>query len=139
MRSKWSEVATTSYTLISQVWYRLTNLKTFAGQVGLTMATNLIIAALGIVMGILSARLLGPQGRGELATIQLWPTFIAAFGMLGMPEAVLYFASRAPERAGRVSDVSSQTTVNLEVYVRPCMKFLRCEMIELIGFVRQGL
>jgi len=86
---------------LTTIWQRATNRGSFASQVGMTMLTNIVIAALGIVTGLLSARLLGPQGRGELAAIQLWPMFIVALGMLGMPEAVVYFASRSPERAGR--------------------------------------
>ena len=101
MRSKCSEVAATLYTLISQVWYRLTNLNTFTGQVSLTMVTNVIIAALGIATGLLSARLLGPTGRGELAAIQTWSTLIASLGLLGLGEAVVYFGSRHSDQSGR--------------------------------------
>ena len=91
----------TFYTLISQVWYCLTNLNTFAGQVSLTMVTNVIIAALGIATGLLSARLLGPTGRGELAAIQTWSILIASLALLGLGEAVVYFSSRHSDQAGR--------------------------------------
>ena len=101
MGSKCSEVAATLHTFISQVRYRLTDLNTFAGQVSLTMVTNLIIAALGMSTGLLSARLLGPTGRGELAAIQTWSILIASLALLGLPEAVVYFSSRHSDLAGR--------------------------------------
>jgi O-antigen/teichoic acid export membrane protein len=79
----------------------LTNLNTFTGQVSLTMVTNVIIAAIGIATGLLSARLLGPTGRGELAAIQTWSTLIASLALLGLDGAVVYFCSRHSALAGR--------------------------------------
>src|SRR6202030_2462068 len=73
----------------------------FATNTVITAATNIALAVLGMVSGILAARLLGPHGRGELAAIQTWPSFIASLAMLGMPEAVVYYSARAPSTAGR--------------------------------------
>lgn len=73
----------------------------FASNVFLTLTTNVIIAGIGFITGVLSARLLGPQGRGELAAIQIWPTCIATIAMLGQPEALVYFSARNPEKAGQ--------------------------------------
>jgi O-antigen/teichoic acid export membrane protein len=50
--------------------------------------------------GICAARLLGPQGRGELVAIQSWPSFLSAIAVLGMPEAVVYYSARRPTDAG---------------------------------------
>lgn len=58
-------------------------------------------ALLGLVTGSLAARLLGPHGRGELAAIQTWPSFMALIAMLGLHEATVYFSAREPEKAGR--------------------------------------
>ena len=66
-----------------------------------TFAANLTLYMLAAATGPLAARLLGPDGRGALAAIQLWPGAIATFAMLGLPEAVAYFGARQPERAGR--------------------------------------
>jgi O-antigen/teichoic acid export membrane protein len=73
----------------------------FVGHMLLTTGTNLLLALSGLVTGTLAARILGPQGRGELAAIQTWPTFIAAIAMLGLPEALVYYCAREPGRAGR--------------------------------------
>lgn len=67
----------------------------------LTGGTNIALALLGMLTGIIAARLLGPQGRGELAAIQLWPSFIASIAMLGLPEALVYYSAREPKRAGQ--------------------------------------
>lgn len=58
-----------------------------------------MIAALALVTGALSARLLGPQGRGELAAVQLWPGFIMGPAMLGAPDALVYLIAREARQA----------------------------------------
>jgi O-antigen/teichoic acid export membrane protein len=60
-----------------------------------------VLSILGLATGIIAARLLGPQGRGELAAIQTWPSFLATIGMLGIPEALVYFSAREADQAGR--------------------------------------
>ncbi|MGQ0663930.1 MAG: lipopolysaccharide biosynthesis protein [Pseudomonadota bacterium] len=64
------------------------------------LATALIQAA-NIATGLLAARLLLPEGRGELAAIMLWPGLIAELGILGLSDSVLYHAAtrRASPRA----------------------------------------
>jgi antigen flippase len=73
----------------------------FGANTSLTAGTNLMMALLGMGSGILAARLLGPMGRGELAAIQTWPSFIATIAMLGMIEATTYYSACAPERTSR--------------------------------------
>jgi O-antigen/teichoic acid export membrane protein len=70
-------------------------------MLALTMGTNVLMAGLALVSSLLAARLLGPIGRGELAAIQTWPMLLAALMPLGVPEALIYFSAREPQRAGR--------------------------------------
>ena len=63
-----------------------------------TLAANAAILLLGIVSGVLAARLLGPEGRGELAAIIVWPTALWVVGSLGMPQTVTFFSAQQPER-----------------------------------------
>ncbi len=86
---------------LKTTWRRVTDRQTLTGQISLTMGANLLTAMLGLITGMLSARLLGPEGRGELAAIQVWFIFLSSLAMLGMVEAVIYFGSRAPAQAGR--------------------------------------
>lgn len=73
-------------------WCNPRGARLFATNMALTVAANVTLAALGMVSGILAARLLGPHGRGQLAAIQTWPSSIATLAMLGMPEAVVYYS-----------------------------------------------
>lgn len=88
-------------TLTKKNWQKAFSASPFAANVVLTFATNVLLAGLGFVTGVLAARLLGPEGRGELAAIQMWPSFIASIAMLGLPEALVYFSARDPDRAGQ--------------------------------------
>jgi O-antigen/teichoic acid export membrane protein len=81
----------------------------FGSHFALTFATNLLLAVLALISGVLLARALGPAGRGELAAIQTWPTFLAGFAMLGIPDALVYFAARQPTTAGRYLTTSMLT------------------------------
>lgn len=67
-------------------------------DLGATFLTNFLLAATGFATGTLAARLLGPAGRGQLAAVQIWPTFLAALASLGLPEALIYFSAREPRR-----------------------------------------
>ena len=54
------------------------------------------ILALQAGTGILTARMLGPAGRGELAAMILWPLFVASVTTLGVPSSLIYhFRNRA--------------------------------------------
>ena len=66
-----------------------------------TFLVNIALYVLAAATGPLAARLLGPDGRGALAAIQLWPGAIATFAMLGLPDSIAYFGAREPQRAGR--------------------------------------
>ncbi len=76
------------------------NTNSVGGQFLMTTGANILMAGLGLLSGIWVARLLGPQGRGELAAIQMWPSLIGGVAMLGLPEALVYFSAREPDRAG---------------------------------------
>src|SRR5664280_28081 len=72
-----------------------------------TFATNMVLAGLAVATGILTARLLGPSGEGELAAIQTWPFLLGTLAMLGLPEALVYFISRQPERGKQLTSTAS--------------------------------
>ena len=51
----------------------------------------------GVLTSLLTAWALGPEGRGDLAVVVLWPNIVAwAFG-LGLPQAYRYYLARYPE------------------------------------------
>ena len=49
-----------------------------------TTGFSIIIQFAGLISGVLIARMLGAEGRGELAVILMWPTIIATAGLLGV-------------------------------------------------------
>ena len=62
----------------------------FIRHYGTTVIGQALILGMGVVTGILAARMLGPAGRGELAAIVIWPTSIAALISLGVNQAIAY-------------------------------------------------
>ena len=64
-----------------------------------TIASKSAVLGLQAATGILTARILGPAGRGELAAMILWPLFVASVTTLGVPSALIYqLRSSANER-----------------------------------------
>ena len=63
-----------------------------------TFSTSLVIQACGAVTGILTARLLGPVARGELATVILWPTVLSNLGLMGCNWVLAREVAKDPER-----------------------------------------
>jgi O-antigen/teichoic acid export membrane protein len=68
----------------------------------LSLGTSIAIQALNVLTGMLLARTLGPEGRGELAAVMLWPGMLAAVGGLGIGEAITYQAARRTTAMGKL-------------------------------------
>lgn len=62
--------------------------------------TRLAIMAIGFLVGILSARGLGPSGRGVYATTFTAAALVVQCANVGLSSAILYFVSRRPRRSG---------------------------------------
>jgi O-antigen/teichoic acid export membrane protein len=71
-----------------------------AQRISGTFLATVVVYGIAALTGPLAARLLGPEGRGILAAIQLWPGALATVAMVGLPEALVYFGAREPGRAG---------------------------------------
>jgi O-antigen/teichoic acid export membrane protein len=63
-----------------------------------TLSTSVAIQACGAVTGIMTARLLGPVARGELATVILWPTILCNLGLMGCNWVLAREVAKDPER-----------------------------------------
>jgi O-antigen/teichoic acid export membrane protein len=68
------------------------------GATGATTVTNCAILAGGAVTGIVSARALGPAGRGQLAVAGLWPALILTVCSLGLQSSCSYHFALWPTR-----------------------------------------
>jgi O-antigen/teichoic acid export membrane protein len=64
-------------------------IKTFSSS----LLASIAILAMTAVSGIISARVLGPSGRGVMSAVILWPMVMAGVGSLGLLEATSYFCA----------------------------------------------
>jgi O-antigen/teichoic acid export membrane protein len=67
-----------------------------------SLLSKLLVIAINVVTGIITARLLAPEGRGALAALILWPLFLANALTLGVPSALVFNLKRRPARASRL-------------------------------------
>ncbi len=64
-----------------------------------TIGSRILIQLLNAVTGILTARMLMPAGRGQLAAMTLWSLFLAGLTTFGIPSSLIFFlSSRAKQR-----------------------------------------
>ncbi|HEX9002882.1 MAG TPA: polysaccharide biosynthesis protein, partial [Blastocatellia bacterium] len=62
-----------------------------------SLVVKLLVVAINTATGIITARMLRPDGRGELAAMILWPVFLANALTLGVPSSLVYNLRREPE------------------------------------------
>jgi O-antigen/teichoic acid export membrane protein len=62
-----------------------------------TIGQQVFTAACGTVSGLLTPRLLGPQGRGELAAATVWPITIIFLTSFGLERATIFFSGKYKE------------------------------------------
>lgn len=67
---------------------------TFSGRVVVMFGTQVFGAAVGLINGIILARLLGPAGKGDYYLIILLPTTAVVLIQLGLPTAFEFFSAR---------------------------------------------
>jgi O-antigen/teichoic acid export membrane protein len=80
-----------------------------------TAAFQVITIVANLATGIITARLLAPAGRGELAAINLVPTIMAYLLTLGVPGALLYHLKREADNAPRLIAAALVVTTGLGV------------------------
>ena len=83
-------------TLSVTVQGTLTEVRGAVPAYGSTLLTTASIALVTLVSGMLSARMLGVGGRGQLAAILVWPGALVALGELGIPVAYVYESAHSP-------------------------------------------
>jgi O-antigen/teichoic acid export membrane protein len=73
--------------------------------------------ALGAAGSVLAARLLGPNGRGQLAAIVAWVGLAAALGDIGISQACAYYGAKSRSREGTVAGTSLAMGVGISFVV----------------------
>ncbi|MFM9276441.1 lipopolysaccharide biosynthesis protein [Paenibacillus jiagnxiensis] len=71
-----------------------------------TMIVSVLILVVNMLTGILTARYLGPTGRGEQTAMVNWSQFLAFCMTFGVPSALIYNAKRAPKDAGTLYGIA---------------------------------
>jgi O-antigen/teichoic acid export membrane protein len=59
-----------------------------------TLLAQISVTVLGVVLTVLSARFLGPEGKGILSVLILLPVLAVTFGRLGIGNSIIYHAPR---------------------------------------------
>lgn len=74
----------------------------FRDRVALTFLGRGVTVGLGLVSSVITARCLGPEGRGVLATLAVLTGLSLQFGNPGLHTGNVYFVSKQPHRAAGV-------------------------------------
>jgi O-antigen/teichoic acid export membrane protein len=69
-------------------------IRVFLEHYGSTVVGQGVVLGLGVLTGILSARMLGPVGRGEYAAVCIWPLGIMTLLSLGISQAAAFHLGR---------------------------------------------
>src|ERR1700740_254129 len=67
-------------------------------NVKLVFSTNALMLSSGVVTSLLSAWALGPDGRGDLMIVLMWPGIFAMVAEIGLPTAYRFWTAQEPER-----------------------------------------
>lgn len=84
--------------------------RTFSGRAVVLFVAQIFGAVVGIVNGILLARLLGPAGKGDYFLLVLLPATMMVLLQLGLPHAFQFYSARG-RTAGMLSKASVLTTL----------------------------
>ncbi|AIQ45258.1 membrane protein [Paenibacillus sp. FSL R7-0273] len=87
----------------STVWSslkRFTKSKNNSSAAVKTMMVSVLILLVNMLTGVLTARYLGPTGRGEQTAMVNWSQFLAFSMSFGIPSALIYNAKKNPDDAG---------------------------------------
>lgn len=81
------------------------------GALATSLAVSVGIQACNLVTGVVIARELGVEGRGELTAILLGPSILAVVGALGVSDALTYFTARREDRLGALVGTATSLTL----------------------------
>lgn len=74
---------------------------------------RVVFTALNVITGLLTARALHPQGRGELAAMGVWPNFLPNLITLGIPSALIFRLRQTPAQSANLIRAALYLTVLL--------------------------
>jgi O-antigen/teichoic acid export membrane protein len=107
--------------------------RSVARGMAVTFTSNVGVLAMQLFTGVLTARALDPDGRGEVAAVTSWALTAQIIAMLGAIEGVTYVQSRRPQDSARVLG----TTLAL-VLVLGSLGLLIAELLLPVGLAAQS-
>ncbi len=66
-------------------------------NIQLVFSTNVLMLCSGVVTSLLSARALGPAGRGDLMVVLMWPAIFSMVAQIGLPQAYRFCSAKRPQ------------------------------------------
>lgn len=72
-----------------------------------SVGAEFVVLALNVLTGLVTARLLGPEGRGVFAAVTLWQQLVASLGVAGLQTAVIYHSRRPGLDRGEVAGAAA--------------------------------
>ena len=119
---------------VSRAAHKLGNLLPAVHGMRRASAESVSIGLLGqgtlVISGVLLARLLGPQDRGYVALLMLWPIVIAKVGELGVPTAAAYYIAREPKSFSNIVRLVGR------IAKRQVPLLLLCHLLILVAFLK---
>lgn len=98
-----------------------------------SVATSGGMAALSLVTGVLTARLLGTDGRGQVAAISTWLLTLTWMSSLSFTHGLAFYRSR-----GRLSDGEALSTALISVPILGLLGVLAAQVLIPYGFSAQS-
>lgn len=65
-----------------------------------SLGTQVLITGINVLTGVVTARMLGPEGRGAFAATTTWPQFFAMVAIAGLNSALVFRMRKSPQSAG---------------------------------------
>lgn len=66
-------------------------------NIKLVLSTNALMLSSGVITSLLSAWALGPDGRGDLMVVLMWPAIFSMVAQIGLPQAYRFWIAKRPE------------------------------------------
>jgi O-antigen/teichoic acid export membrane protein len=80
--------------------FKMLKRKDSFGHIAQIFASNVFILILNTFTGIIIARFLGPEGRGEQAAMIMWPQLLSYIVTLGLPSSIIYYMKQKDSDQG---------------------------------------
>ncbi|MEM9038293.1 MAG: O-antigen ligase family protein [Actinomycetota bacterium] len=104
-----------------------------AGSYAITLAGSVGMIVLTLFTGVLSARLLSPDGRGAVGAIAGWVMVVTVVSSLGFREGMSWIQAKSPERGRDVLAVSV-----VSIFVTSALGIAVAELLIPLGFSAQS-